>query len=105
MPTKDPNLTQIFFKMENGEFQPFPQPQEILLETEDISRNENIDCFKNMEVSFEIDDESSKRLNSFFCPYFDYADQIYEFFKRTIWCNNWRKMHHLPIIRRRGKRK
>lgn len=24
---------------------------------------------------------------------------------RKLMCNNWRKMHHLPIIRRSGKRK
>lgn len=24
---------------------------------------------------------------------------------RKLFCNNWRKMHNLPLIRRRGKRK
>lgn len=24
---------------------------------------------------------------------------------KKLFCNNWRKMHHLPLIRRKGKRK
>lgn len=54
----------------------------------------NSEYFKGGEITFKISQKESKRLKKVLqsvCP-------IY-------YTNNWRKMHHLPMIRRREKRK
>lgn len=101
MPTKDRKGTQLLFKTKNGEYQLIPQPEAISLDAENVSDDNFSDYFKDMEISFEINEEESKRLTSFLWKYFNY----YEFLKKNILYNNWRKMHQLPLIRRRGKRK
>lgn len=79
MPTKDRKGTQLLFKTKNGEYQLIPQPEAISLDAENVSDDNFSDYFKDMEISFEINEEESKRLTSFLWKYFNY----YEMFDRA----------------------
>lgn len=94
MPPKDYKQSHIFFKTEDEELQPFTEIKGI----EDIGiENEGkieIPEFPEYEATFKLSRKTSKKLKKMFlatCP--------------KLFTNNWRKMHHLPLIRRRGKRK
>lgn len=94
MPPKDYEQSHIFFKTESGEY----QPMEMVVSIEECSEIvsdvdsalNNPEYFKGGEITFKMSRKESKRLKKVLqsvCP-------IY-------FTNNWRKMHHLPLIRRR----
>lgn len=94
MPPKDYNQTQIFFKTENGEYHPVSASIEECAEmVSDVDSTwNNPEYFKGGEMTFEIPRKEYERLKKILqsvCP-------IYS-------TNNWRKMHHLPLIGRRGR--
>lgn len=94
MPPKDYEQSQIFFKMEDGELQPFAEIKGI----ENIGNfsDEQIEIseFPEYEATFKLSRKSSKKLKKMFLST-----------RPKLFTNNWRKMHHLPMVRRRGKRK
>lgn len=54
----------------------------------------NLEYFKGGEITFKMSQKESKRMKKVLqgvCP--------------RYFTNNWRKMHHLPLVRRREKRK
>lgn len=93
MPTKDYEQSKIFFKTEDGEWQPFTEIKGI--ENIGIENEEKIEIaeFPEYEATFTLSRKSSKKLKKLFIAT-----------RPKIFINNWRKIHHLPIIRRRGKR-
>lgn len=50
--------------------------------------------FKGWEIKFKMSRKESKRLK-----------KVLQSVIPKYFTNNWRKIHHLPLIRRRGKRK
>ena len=109
MPPKDYNQTQLLFKTENGEYQPIEMG--VSLEdcaeiVSDVDRAlSNPEYFKGGEFSFELTDEDREQFSELAKPLRKAFEDIEKLFKRTLLCNNWRKMHYLPLIRQRGKRK
>lgn len=94
MPPKDYEQSKIFFKTEDGELQLFTEIKGI----ENIGNfsDEQIEIseFPEYEATFKLSRKSSKKLKKMFLAT-----------RPKLFTNNWRKMHHLPLIRRRGKRK
>lgn len=99
MPTKNIEARQLYFEID-GELKPIQIGGAITLEdcaeiVSDVdSTLRNPEYFKGGEITFKMSKKECKRLKRVLqsvCP-------IY-------FTNNWRKMHHLPLIRRRGKRK
>lgn len=80
MPPKDYEPSQIFLKAEDREYKPIGN-------------------------AVELTDEGKIELVEFMKSYLKVFRNMERLLKCTFWCNNWRKMHHLPLIRRRGKRK
>lgn len=112
MPPKDQNLTQLFFKTKSGEYQPMPEIPELSLESEDIPNNSCTEYLKSKDFFFELIDKGKKQLAEFAERYLKiFKDivrilkRIFLFSKRTFLCNNWRKKHHLPLIRQKRKRR
>ena len=98
MPTKDHNPTQLLFKTENGEYQPIEMGVSLEDLTEIVSDVDsalsNLEYFKGGEITMKMSRKAHKKFKKLIqdnCP--------------RYFTNNWRKMHHLPLIRRRGKRK
>lgn len=98
MPPKDHKPTQLFFKTENGEYQSI----ETGVSTEDCadivsdvdSALSNPEYFKGGEITMKMSRKAHKKFKKLIrdnCP--------------RYFTNNWRKIHHLLLIRRRGKRK
>lgn len=54
----------------------------------------NPEYFKGGEIAFKMSRKESKRLK-----------KVFQSVMPRYFTNNWRKMHHLPLIRRRRKRK
>lgn len=96
MPTKYYNQTQLFFKTENGEYQPLgasiEECAEIVSDVDSALRNP--EYFKGAEITFKMSRKECKRLKKVLQGVFP-----------RYFTNNWRKMNGLPLIRRRGKRK
>lgn len=103
MPPKDQNLTQLFFKTKSGEYQSMPEIPELSLETEDVSNNNCTKYLKSKDFSFELTDKGKKQLAEFVGLILKIFKDIRKIFKRTFLCNNWRKKHHMPLIRRRKR--
>lgn len=94
MPPKDYEKSKIFFKTEDGELQPFTEIKGI--EDIGIENEEKIEIpeFSEYEATFKLSRKTSKKLKKMFPAT-----------RPKLFTNNWRKIHHLPMIRRRGKRK
>lgn len=99
MPPKEIKNGKIYYEI-GGELKPLEIGGAITLEDcEDIVSDvdgalSNPEYFKGGEITFKMSQKESKRMKKALqsvCP-------IY-------FTNNCRKMHHLPLIRRRGKRK
>lgn len=98
MPPKNYEPSQIFFKMEDGKY----QPMEMVINIEDCaeivsdidSALNNPEYFKGGEIAVKTSKGTYKELK-----------RLFQSVMPRYFTNNWRKMRHLPIIRRRGKRK
>ena len=104
MPPKEIENGKIYCEI-NGELNTIGNSVEFTAEPENISDDDCARYFKGMELSFELTDEGRKQLSEFMKPHLKEFEDMEKLLKRTFWCNNWRKMHHLPLIRRRGKGK
>lgn len=98
MPAKHHNPTQLFLKTESGKYQPM-ETEESLRDCAEIAFNvdgalRNPEYFKGGEITFKIPRKESKRMK-----------KVLQSIMPRYFTNNWRKMHHLPLIRRRRKRK
>lgn len=93
MPTKGIEENKVYF-MVDGELRPFTEIKGI--ENIGIDSEEKIETseFPEYEVTFKLSRKSLKQLKKIFLTA-----------RPKLFINNWRKMHHLPLIRRRGKRK
>ena len=98
MPPKGHNQTRLFFKTENGEYQPIEMGvsledcAEIVSDVD--SALSNPEYFKGGEITVKMPRKTYKKFKKLIqsnCP--------------RYFTNNWRKMHHLPLIRRRGNKK
>lgn len=99
MPPKNSKIGQLYYEID-GELKPMKIGGTITLE-DCASIVSDVDCvlnnpenFKGDEITFKMSRKERKRMKKVLqsvCP--------------RYFTNNWRKMHHLPIIRRRGKRK
>lgn len=102
MPPKDLKQTQFYMETESGEHIPFSGLPEIKLEPEDEPNEEYMEYFKGGEFEIELTEEAKKQLAELINPVLKVLGNMGEILKRTFLCNNWRKMHGLPLIRRRG---
>lgn len=99
MPPKEIENGKIYYEID-GELKPLEIGGAITLEDcEDIvsdvdSALINPEYFKGGEMTFKMSRKESKRLK-----------KALQSVMPGYFTNNWRKMHHLPLIRRRGKRK
>lgn len=99
MPTGEAENGKIYFEID-GELKPMQIGGTITLE-DCASIVSDVDCvlnnpedFKGGEITFKMSRKESKRIK-----------KVLQSVMPRYFTNNWRKMHHLPIIRRRGKRK
>lgn len=99
MPPKEIESGKIYYEID-GELKPFEIGGVITLEDcEDIvsdvdSALNNLKYFKGGEITFKMSQKGSKRIK-----------KLLQSIIPRHFTNNWRKMRHLPMIRRRGKRK
>ena len=97
MPPKEIESRKIYYEID-GELKPFEIGGVITLEDcEDIVSDVDIslsnpEYFKGGEITFKMSRKGSKRLK-----------KLLQNVIPRHFTNNWRKMHHLPMIRRRGK--
>lgn len=93
MPTKDFETGQLYYEID-GELRQFTEIKGI----ENIGNisDEKIEIseFPEYEATFALSRKSSKELKKLILAT-----------RPKLFVNNWREMHHLPLIRRRGKRK
>lgn len=99
MPPKEIESRKIYYEID-GESKPMQIGGVITLEdcAEVVSDTEsaliNPEYFKGGEITFKMSRKESKRMK-----------KVLQSVCSIYFTNNWRKMHHLPLIRRRGKRK
>lgn len=96
MPPKDHNPMQLFLKTEIGEYQPMGTTIEECADI--VSGVDNAlrkpEYFKGGGITFKISRKESKRMK-----------KVFQSVCIKYFTNNWRKMHHLPMVNRMGKRK
>lgn len=102
MTPKDYEPSQIFFKTEDGEYQPIGNSVELTEEPENIFGDNVSGFLKKAEMSVPLIESASREFTRILNQ--KIMGDIWKEFQ-IMSCNNWRKMHHLPLIRRRGKRK
>lgn len=99
MPPKEIENGKIYYEID-GELKPLATGGMITLEdcAEIVSDVDgalnNPEYFKGGEMTFKMSRKEHKRLK-----------KALQSVMPRYFTNNWRKMHHLPLIRRRGKRK
>lgn len=99
MPPKEIESRKIYYEID-GELKPFEIGGVITLEDcEEIvsdvdSALNNLKYFKGGEITFKMSQKGNKRLK-----------KLLQSVIPRHFTNNWRKMHNLPLIRRRRKRK
>jgi len=99
MPTGEIENGKIYYEAD-GELKPMQMGGAITLEdcaeiVSDVdSALRNPEYFKGREITFKISRKESKRMKN-----------VFQSIMPRYFTNNWRKMHHLPMVRRRGKRK
>lgn len=97
MPTKNSEMGQLYYEID-GELKPVEMGVTIEGCAEIISDVDNAlsnpEYFKGGEITFKISRKERKRMK-----------KVLQSIMPRYFTNNWRKMHHLPLIRRRGKRK
>lgn len=101
MTPKDCEPSHIFLKTEGGEYLPIGSVE--LTEKPENIFGDNVNEFlQKAEMSVSLAESASRELARILNQ--KIMGDIWKEFQRMS-CNNWRKMHHLPLIRRRGKRK
>ena len=99
MPPKNIETIRLYYEID-GELKHLEIGGTITLEDcEDIvsdvdSALSNTEYFKGGEITFKISRKESKRMK-----------KVLRNIMPRYFTNNWRKMYHLPMVRRRGKRK
>lgn len=93
MPTGYSETGQLYFEID-GELQPFTEIKGIENIGNFIDEQIEISEFPEYEATFKLSRKSSKKLKKMFLAT-----------RPKLFTNNWRKIRHLPLIRRRGKRK
>lgn len=106
MPPKDLKQTQFYMETESGERIEVSGISDITIETEDVQTGGYTQSFigKESEIEFELDEDGKKQAEELFKPFIKAAENMINLLRRTYLCNNWRKMHGLPLIRRRGRK-
>lgn len=103
MPTRDIKQMQFYMETESEERVPVSDIPEITLEPEDAPNEEYMEYFNGGEFEIELTEEAKKQLAELINPVLKVLGNMGEILKRTFLCNNWRKMHGLPLIRRRNR--
>lgn len=101
MPTKNAETGQLYCEID-GELKPMGEPIEISEILENMEKDIYLAALgktKNISLVENASEEICKSINK------SIANDIWEIFQKEISCNNWRKVHHLPMIRWKGKRK
>lgn len=98
MPTKNETNGQLFYEVD-GERKPLEIGELSLEDCSDIvcdveNTINNPEYFKGGEITFKISQKVYKQMKKVMQSVFP-----------RYYTNNWRKMHYLPMIRRRGKKK
>lgn len=95
MPPKEIENRKIYYEID-GELKPLEMGVSIDECAEIVSDVDsalsNIEYFKSGEITFKMSQKESKRLK-----------KVLQSIMPRYFTNNWRKMHHLSLIRRRGK--
>ncbi len=99
MQTGEENSGQVFYKTDNGEYEPLRIARNFSIEPESISNDDYMKFTKGGEMSFELT-EGGKQLSESIKKLTESCDRLTKLAKRTVLCNNWRRMHHLPLIRK-----
>lgn len=97
MSPKDYTQPQLFFKTENGEYQPIGNSVELTEEPENIFGDNVSKFLKTAEMSISLVESASRELVRILNQ--KTIGDIWKEFQ-NVSCNNWRRMHHLPLIRR-----
>lgn len=106
MPPKNVEMGQLYYEI-RGKLQPIKMVSmgECTEIISDVDSALHPEYLKGSEMSFELTNEGKKQITEFIKPFLITFGEMEKLLKRTFWCNNWRKMHHLPMIRQRGRRK
>lgn len=106
MPPKDLKPTQFYIETENGDCIEVSGISDITLNAGDMQTGGYTQSFigRESEIEIELTEDAKKRVNELFEPFRKAVENIINLLKRTYLCNNWRKMHGLPLVRRRGRR-
>ncbi len=99
MQTVGENSGQVFYKTDNGEYEPLRIARNFSLDPEGISSDDCMKLTKEREMEFELTEEGKKLIENI-RRLIKLCDGITKLAKRTVLCNNWRRMHHLPLIRK-----
>ncbi len=98
MPTKNAETGQLYYEVDGG-FKPLGKLIELTAEMEDVSGEEYNPLFEGGEITFKIPKKEWRKFWKKIMVIM-YEKGVPKHLK-----NNWRKMHHLPMTRRKGKRK
>lgn len=102
MPTKNAKTGQLYYEID-GELKPLEMGVSIEDCAEIVSDVENAlsnpEYFKGGEITFKIPKKEWRRFWKKIMVIM-YEEGVPKHLK-----NNWRKIHHLPMVRRKGKRK
>lgn len=93
MPIKGNDESKVYF-MIDGEVRPFTEIKGIENIGNFSDEQIEISKFPEYEATFKLSRKTSKKLKKMFLAT-----------RPKLFTNNWRKMRHLPLIRRRGKSK
>lgn len=97
MPIGNSGTGQLYYEID-GELKPLEIGVNIAECAEIVSNVDsalsNPEYFKGGEITFKMPRKEYKRLK-----------KVLQSVMPRYFTNNWRKMHHLPLIRRMGKRK
>ena len=106
MPPKDLKPIRFYIETESGEHMEVSGIPEITIETEGTQEGGYAESFigGEAEIEIELTEEGKKQVNELFESLRKDQENMMNLLKRTYLCNNWRKMHGLPLIRRRGRR-
>lgn len=106
MPPKDLKPTQLYMETESEERIEVSGISDIAIEAEGIQEGGYAESFigGEAEIEIELTEDGKKQVNELFEAFRTAARKIINLLKRTYFCNNWRKMHGLPLIRRSGRR-
>ncbi len=94
MPTNNDNKTKLFWKMGNGDYQQIGEVTNMNLEIDDNNSDDKILIDKSIlqekSISLKINKKEQRKFDRI----------IANNYRPLNFINNWRKMHHIPLLKR-----